>query len=139
MENYVMERITKKQLKAIWALTHRTGLNEKDIHVRTKSFFGKKSIRSLTKHEASRMIEHLLHKWDAKEIIPEMIVDQTGGATRAQIALIEMLTAQMGWSQQQLLGLARKMYGVKEFGDLNVSQSSGLIEALKAIKLRRAA
>lgn len=116
-----MERITKKQLRAIWALAHRTGLNEEDLHVRTKLFFGKNSIRSLTKQEASRVIEYLLHK---------------GETTRAQITLIKILTAQMGWSRQHLNGLAQKMYGKRELGDLNVRQASGLIEALKAIKVR---
>jgi hypothetical protein len=134
-----MERITKKQLRAIWALAHRTGLNEEDLHVRTELFFGKNSIRSLTKQEASRVVEYLLQKGEVMEKIPERIVDIEGIITRAQIMLIEKLTDQMGWSVRHLNGLAQKMYGARELGGLNVRQASGLIEALKAIKLRHVA
>ncbi len=131
-----MEKITKKQLKTIWALAHRAGLKEEELHILMKSVFGKSSVRSLTKHEAGRVVEHLLHKGEEKYTISKRMMDRKEGTTTAQVAFIERLTVQMGWSQNYLRGLARRMYGVRQLKDLNVRQASGLIEALKAIKFR---
>lgn len=62
-----------------------------------------------------------------------------GGVTPAQRVFIRTLGEQIGWSEPHLLGLARKMYHVRTLGDLNRRQAAGLIEALKAMSMRRAA
>ena len=91
-----MEKITKKQLKIIWALAHRAGLKEEELHILVNSVFGKSSVRLLIKHEASRVVEHLLHQGEEKEMVSEGVVGKEGGTTRTQIVFIERLTVQMG-------------------------------------------
>jgi hypothetical protein len=129
--------ISPRQLKAIWALARRAGLQEEGLHRVVESLTGKRSLRSLSKEEARGIIEDLLLKTGMK------VISYPGGGglgqiTRAQMALIGGLTMQMGWDRQRLVGLARKMYGVGWLIDLKAKQASGLIEALKVMRKRRA-
>lgn len=130
--------ISKRHLKAIWALAHRAGLQEEDLHIFVESLTGKKSIRSLTGEEAKQVIRALLLKAGAGLILFSGR-EKAGRVTRAQMAMLGGLADQMGWDGKRLLGLARRMYGVKRLMDLEVKQASGLIEALKAMKQRMAA
>jgi hypothetical protein len=128
--------ISIRQLKAIWALAHRAGFTEEDLHSLVESFSGKKSIRSLNRQEARQVIEDLLFKAEGSDLPSLEATGEEGKITRAQMILMEGLSRQMGWDLQRLLRLARKMYGAGNLVDLKVRQASGLIEALKAIKRR---
>jgi hypothetical protein len=131
--------ISKKQIKAIWALAHREGLEEEELRKLVESFTGKKSIRSLSQQEAGEIIEDLLLKGVKAGWAFQRAMDKEKRGTRAQIAFIGGLSRQIGWDQSQALGLARRMYGVQELTNLKVNEASGLIEALKAIRRRWAA
>jgi hypothetical protein len=128
--------ISIRQLKAIWALAHRAGFTEEDLHSLVESFSGKKSIRSLNRQEARQVIEDLLFKVEGSDLPSLEATGEEGKITRAQMILMEGLSRPMGWDLQRLLRLARKMYGAGNLVDLKVRQASGLIEALKAIKRR---
>ena len=131
--------ISKQQLKAIWALSHRTGLNEEDLRSLVEAFSGKKSIRSLSRQAASEIIERLLLKGEGTDSAFQETIGQKERGTRAQMVLIGELSGQMGWDQSRLLRLVQRMYGVRQLTDLKIRQASGLIEALKAMRRRQAA
>lgn len=145
----MMEAITKRQIKAIWALAHHGGLNAEDLHRQIESSVGKRSLRQLSREEAARVIQGLLPKLDDRDW---MLDDSEGNLsstsishpvsnpyTSAQMAFMGRLIWEMGWDQKRLLRLAYRMYGVRRLADLTVRQASGLIEALKAIGKRHAA
>ncbi|HLB01881.1 MAG TPA: phage protein GemA/Gp16 family protein [Nitrospiria bacterium] len=131
--------ISTKQLKAIWALSHRARLQEEDLRILVEWSTGKKSIRSLSKQEAQEIIEDLLIKAGGKELISQEVTDKEGRITRAQMVFMGALSNQIGWDQWRVLRLAQRMYGIRQLKDLKLREASGLIEALKAMKRRRAA
>ena len=131
--------ISTKQIKAIWALSHRAQLQGGDLRILVESSTGKRSIRSLSKQEAREIIEDLLIKAGGKEPILQDATDKEGRVTRAQMVFIGALSSQIRWDQQRVLRLAQRMYGVRQLKDLKVKEASGLIEALKAMKMRLAA
>ena len=104
-----------------------------------ESSTGKKSIRSLSKQEAREIIEDLLLKGGGADLISQEAIGEKGRGTRAQMVFIGALSRHMGWDQRRLQRLAQRMYGVRQLADLRVRQASGLIEALKAMKMRLAA
>jgi len=128
--------ISMRQLKAIWALAHRAGFKKEDLYALVESLSGKKSIRFLNTQEARRVIEDLLLKAEGGDLRSLEAAGQEGTMTRAQMALIGILSRQIGWNSWRLLRLARRMYGVGNLVDLKVRQASGLIEALKVIRRR---
>ena len=131
--------ISKQQIKAIWALAHRAGLEEEELRELVESFTGEKSIRSLSQEEAGEIIEDLLLKGGETDWAFREAIGAKERGTQAQMAFIGGLSRQMGWDQSRTLRLARRMYGVQELMNLKTRQASGLIEALKAIRRRRAA
>ena len=131
--------ISTKQIKAIWALSHRAQLQEENLRILVESSTGKKSIRSLSKQEAREIIEDLLFKAGGQELISQEATGKEGRVTRAQVVFIGVLSSQIRWDQWRVLRLAQRMYGVRQLKDLKVREASGLIEALKAMKRRVAA
>jgi hypothetical protein len=134
----VGSEITKRQIKAIWTLAHRSGLLEEDLRLRMEAAWGKKSIRSLTQREARELIERLLiHISVGKDARPAM-TGSRDAPSASQMAFIEGLAGRLEWDSWRLNRLARRMYGVRSLEDLKTRQASGLIEALKAIQKRSA-
>lgn len=126
--------ITKQQIRMIWALCHRLGMDEQTLHGLAQTVTGVSSIRQLSRPQAARLIEMLLTKAGFKT---QTFPRRPGLNTPHQLAYIEGLTTQLGWRERQTRGLARRMYRVRRLKDLGVRQASGLIEALKAIRLRK--
>jgi hypothetical protein len=128
--------ISTRQLKAIWALARRAGFEKEDLYALVESLSGKKTIRSLNRQEARRVIEDLLLKAEGGDLRSLEAAGQGGTMTQAQMVLLGVLSRQTGWNSWRLLRLAQRMYGVRNLVDLKVRQASGLIEALKAIRRR---
>jgi hypothetical protein len=135
-ENKRAGEITKRQIWAIWALAHRAGLKEEDLRSLIDGTWSKRSLRSLTRQEAGRMIEHLLTTNGTVEVIPTQGAEIRGSPSMAQMAFMEKLIRELEWDRLRLYRLARRMYGVRHLEDLNSRKASGLIEALKAIRKR---
>ncbi|MBI3352266.1 MAG: DUF1018 domain-containing protein [Nitrospirae bacterium] len=133
------EAISKKQMRAIWALSNRLGLQEEDLHARVESISGKKSIRALTKSEARHVIEDLLLLAGSQKRGSEKSTLEKGKVTQAQMDFIYETGRKIGWKKEHIFGLAKKMYRVSQLKNLRVEQASGLIEALKAIQNRNIA
>jgi hypothetical protein len=124
-----MSGITSRQLKALWALSHRAGLDDRELHELVAARTGHASVRELLQSEAGALIEELAAKVEGKPVA----APRPGAATRAQQAMLDRLAGEMGWSLARLPALARRMYGAQTIRDLTVKQASGLIEALKAM------
>jgi Bacteriophage Mu, GemA protein len=129
------EDISKQQIRAIWALCHRLGLDEQSLHGLAQAITGVSSIRQLSSSQATRLIDLLLAKTGFKT---RDFPRRPGFNTPHQLAYIQGLAAQLGWDEPHTLGLARRMYHVRRLRDLGIRQASGLIEALKAIQERKA-
>jgi hypothetical protein len=125
--------ISPRQLKAIWALSHRAGLDDGALHVLVASRTGRSSLRELRRTEAAAVIDELLAKVSGRVGAPQ----KAGAATRAQQALLTRLAGDLEWPSERLPALARRMYGAGALRELTVKQASGLIEALKAIAGRQ--
>ena len=128
-----MTGISSRQLKAIWALSHRVGLDEGALHALVASRTGRASLRELRRSEAATVIDELLAKVSGRALA----LQKPGAATRAQQALLDRLAAELEWPPERLPALARRMYGAGTIRELTVKQGSGLIEALKAMIQRR--
>jgi len=125
--------ISSRQLKAIWALSHRVGLDDAELHALVAARTGRVSLRELRRTEAAAVIDELLAKGSGRTPTPQ----KGGFVTRAQQTLLARLAAELEWPPERLPALARRMYGTRVIGDLTVKQASGLIEALKSIIQRR--
>lgn len=134
-----MKKIGKNQLRAIWAQTHQMGLNEKSLRQFVESETGKKSLRSLTPVEAQKILFHLRQKRLNKIRKEEKGSEGLNYISEFQISFIHGLTREVDWDRSRIQRLTQRMYGLKELEKMNKKQASGLIEALKAIKNRRAA
>lgn len=130
---------SSKQLRAIWGLASRLGITSTELHMRVESIAGKKSIQLLSSEEAQKIIGDLLSRADPYPLGMKEEAEERVGVTTAQTAFIIDLTRQIGWKLNRVEGLAKKMFGIPQISDLTVRQASGLIEALKAIRNRRAA
>ena len=132
-----MNRITKQQLKAIWAIAHQLGFDEKELHARVEVLTGRRSIRNLTRPQAARVIDWLLQRGGVENRNPLAGPRGKETATKAQRSMIDWLLQQAGWDSWRLIRLARRMYGVRNLDDLDIREASGLIEALKAVEKRQ--
>ena len=123
-----MDKITVKQIRAIWGCAGRLKISGEDLRDWVYARTGKKSIRELTPPEASKLIDELIRKSEFAS---------GNRMTPAQARWISFLEKKIGWDPTRLLGLARKMYRVENLEELNRKEASGLIEALKAMGTRR--
>jgi hypothetical protein len=125
--------ISPRQLKAIWALSHRVGLDDRELHALVAARTGRVSLRELRRSEAATVIDELLAKVSGRAPAPR----KPGAVTRAQQALLARLADELEWPPERLPALVRRMYGTHALRELTVKQASGLIEALKAMLGRR--
>jgi hypothetical protein len=129
-----MERITARQIRALWGCAGRLHLAEEELRGWIYARTGKRSIRELTLGEASALLDELLGK-RAKAASETPLGDRM---TPAQSRWISALEKGIGWDERRTLGLARRMYHIDRLEALDRSQASGLIEALKSIGKRSA-
>jgi len=122
------DKITPRQIKALWGGAARVHVPEGVLRDWVTTRTAKRSIRALTKVEASRLIGELL---DVEAGLAEGL--STNRMTAAQVAWIRVHAEMMGWDERRVFGLSGKMYHGKGIRVLSRKEASGLIEALKAI------
>jgi hypothetical protein len=127
-------RITPRQLKALWALSHRAGMDDREVHELVAARTGRASVRDLSRAEAGGLIDELSAKLEGRLLRPQ----RPGGITRSQEARLARCAEEMGWSPERVGALARRMYGVPHVLALTMRQASGLIQALTVIAARNA-
>ncbi|MDO5300108.1 MAG: DUF1018 domain-containing protein [Clostridia bacterium] len=118
------------QVKAIWALGRKLGMDRDDLHAIAYRISGVESISTLTAWQAGRMIDELRMR------AGETVRTGDGRATAAQQRMIAMLVRQMGWADQpeRLRGYIRRMCGADDVRFLTPQQASCVIDGLKAMR-----
>lgn len=130
-----IRKITPRQIRALWGYAGRLMIPEGDLREWVFRRTGKSSLRALTRPQASRLIEEIAQKWKARGPLCAPHRPMTSGQSR----ILRALEGDLGWDDRRLLGLAKKMYRIEQLQDLQPKEAVGLIEALKAIRRRKAA
>ena len=101
-------KVTSAQLKAIFALSRKLGMDMEDLHGMAYRISGTDSLRTLSGREAGRMIEELKMRCGQPAI---KVGGGAGRATEAQQRKIFRLTCELGWNDQpeRLRGYIRRM------------------------------
>lgn len=121
------------QVKAIWALGRKLGMDADDLHAIAYRISGLESISALTGREAGRMIDELKMRAGEKPNTPG---SGAGRLTDAQRRMIVVLTRDLGWMDQpeRLRGWLYKFVGVDDVRFLTVRQAIRVIDSLKAMR-----
>lgn len=128
-----MYKASAGQIKAIWALGRKLGMDADDLHAIAYRISGLESIRALTGREAGRMIDELKMRAGEKTNAP---IGGEGRATGAQQRMIAVLIRDLKWLDQpgRLRGFLRKYVGVDDVRFLTAQQASRVIDGLKAMR-----
>ena len=126
-------KVTSAQLKAIFALSRKLGMDMEDLHGMAYRISGTDSLRTLSGREAGRMIEEL------KTRCGQPVIRTGGGAgraTEAQQRKIFRLTCELGWNDQpeRLRGYIRRMCKADDVRFLTPQQASVVIDGLTAMR-----
>ena len=126
-------KVTSAQLKAIFALSRKLGMDMEDLHGMAYRISGTDSLRTLSGREAGRMIEEL------KTRCGQPVIRTGGGAgraTEAQQRKIFRLTCELGWNDQpeRLRGYIRRMCKADDVRFLTPQQASIIIDGLTAMR-----
>jgi hypothetical protein len=107
--------ISEKQLKMIWGLAHRVGLDDDELHEAVKGLTGKASLKQLTNEDVSCIIRRLTNagagikqKRKARQDFPINVVEII---TPKQRGLIKYFEEKLGWQDNpaRLAGLSRRI------------------------------
>ena len=117
-------KVTSAQLKAIFALSRKLGMDMEDLHGMAYRISGTDSLRTLSGREAGRMIEEL------KTRCGQPAIKVGGGAGRAPEA------QQRGWNDQpdRQRGYIRRMCKTDDVRFLTPQQASVVIDGLTAMR-----
>jgi hypothetical protein len=107
--------ISEKQLRMIWGLAHRVGLDDDELHEAVKGLTGKDSLKQLTNEDVSCVIRRLTNagasikqKRKARQNFPINVVEII---TPKQRGLIKYFEEKLGWQDNpaRLAGLSRRI------------------------------
>jgi AraC-like DNA-binding protein len=121
-------KISKKQIKMIWALWRHTGLPEEYLYARIEDAFGVSSMRELTRNQADLLIRELLE--DLGEEVPGMITYQ-------QRWTIKQMCKKLGWDERHFRHWLRKYFKVDHEKWLTYARAREIIGTLWRIGTRR--
>ena len=126
-------KVTSPQLKAIFALSRKLGMDMEDLHGMAYRISGTDSLRTLYGREAGRMIEELKMRCGQPAI---KVGGGAGRATEAQQRKIFRLTCELGWNDQpeRLRGYIRRMCKADDVRFLTPQQASVVIDGLTAMR-----
>jgi len=129
MQDYNVKPISDGQMRMIYALARKLGMEDGDRRALIESIARQTSLRACSSYEAKKIIDRM----------QEMLgIDKTGPlnrATKEQIGMIFALAKRLGWSEDplRLRGFLEKRYGVSHPRFLNDTNSRNVIEAMKAM------
>ena len=139
MDN-ISSRLSRPQLKKIWATARELQLNSELLHLLCLSQTGQAHISQLTRNKARIFIDDLnklkgdvVNKYHASVKIDRMIRDEGMilGCTPAQCDKIRYLMEEAGWTEGRLKEYLEQ-FGAKQPADLTRTLASNLIEYLKS-------
>lgn len=135
-------RTGRKQpsIRTLWAIAKSPELHmtEEDLHAVVYRETGKESIRKLSQGEINTVARVLQNMKDGvNRGTRTKRTDEGGDARTVELRRkIYMLAKELGWSPNQVNGLAKRMFKVDRQEWLNPSQCGKLAEALKAMLVR---
>lgn len=127
-------------IRTVWGIAKspELRLEDEDLYAVVYRETGKESLRKLTAGELSRVIRALQEMKDsARQNAGRKRTDEGGDPrTVEQRRKLYKEMRDLGWSEAQVNGLARRMFQVERIEWLGPAQCGKLIEALKAIHTR---
>ena len=126
-------KVTSAQLKAIFALSRKLGMDMEDLHGMAYRISGTDSLRPLSGREAGRRIEELKMRCGQPAL---KVGGGAGLATEALLRKIFRLTCELGWNDQpeRLRGYIRRMCKADDVRFLTPQQASVVIDGLTAMR-----
>ena len=136
-------RTGRKQpsIKTLWAIAKspELRLSDEDLHAVVFRETGKESMKKLTQGEINAVARVLQNMKDSVNRAARPKRTDEGGDIRT-VELrrkIFMLAQELGWSPDQVNGLAKRMFKIERQEWLNPAQCGKLAEALKAMLARQ--
>lgn len=117
--------VTAAQLKMLWSLARRQGIDSDLLHERARRLSGRSSLKQMTAAQAATLIDELQGK----------PMQSQARANNAQLAVIRALEAKLGWAEDpsRLRGWILSRYGVERLEWLKGDQAILCIEAMKGM------
>ena len=117
--------ISPAQIKMLWGMARKAGLDSDMLHARVLTETGKSSIKELTAAEAAVVTDKIAGK-------PSQSIYR---ATDAQVGIITGLANDLGWSAEpgRLAGWLRSRWNVERPEWLTSYQARACLEGLKAM------
>lgn len=117
--------ISAAQIKMLWSIARKAGLDSDMLYARVLAETGKDSIRAMSAAEAAALTDKISGK-------PGQSIYR---ATDAQVGVIRGLERELGWADEpgRLIGWLRSRWGVDRPEWLNSYQARACIEGLKAM------
>lgn len=120
-------------LRTLWGLARELGLTSDDLHAVVYRETGRESMKDLPQRE-TEAVARVLRGMRSGRAPGRKRTDEGGDPrTVEQRRKIYQLAQRIGWSEAQVNGLARRMFGVERQEWLGPGQCNKLIEALKAM------
>lgn len=127
-------------IKTIWGIAKspELRLTDEELHLVVEQRTGKVSMKELNKREIARVSQYLIRLRDsARHQETSKRCPPTGNqGTVNQRKRVYRLMEELGWNENRVNGLCKKMFTVSHINWLNYQQCSKLIEAMKAIHAR---
>lgn len=126
--------ISSAQMRMMYGLAKECGMDNDDLHSVVMLVTNKDSIRALSKYEAKRTIDYLLHKsGQEKPNIPNR-------ATENQKTMIHTIATKLGMMEEprQFRAFLENRFGVADIAFLTREKTQAVITALKAMEQRQA-
>lgn len=119
-------KITQAQLKKIWATARELGIEEEVLRKRVEQVCGSRSLSSLSKDDANRVIDSLERHTGRT---------RNGRASEGQIYKVRQIEKQLGWDEnpKRLQAFIKKYAKVERIDWLTSAQAWRLIESLKKV------
>lgn len=121
--------LTPKQMKCIYALARKGGLDTEALHAVVEATTGATSIKALTFQQAVQVIDRL------KCLVGQESTHAPDRPSREQVAKIYAMAGALGWSSepQRLTAWLEKRYHVSHPAFLRERDALSCIEAMKAM------
>lgn len=127
-------------LRTLWGLARELGMSDEDLHAVVFRETGRESMKGLPQRELNAVARVLRDMRGGGRGPTHKRTDEGGDPrTVEQRRKIYQLAQSIGWTEVQVNGLARRMFGVERQEWLEPGQCYKLIEALKSMTERREA
>lgn len=125
-----MDEISKPQNRKIWVMAKELGLDKDLLHEFIANITSKKSISSLTKTEAIKVIDAMEKQIKGKRATPP-----PNRVSKEQLWKMNQLARELGWDNnpKRLLGFVKKYAKVERLEWLTPAQAWRVIEGLKKL------